>query len=305
MFGLLFYILIFYINNSLNFLNLLNTYFYLDMKKFVFGFILFFSTFGSSFSQCTADFIYTSLGLPGVYPPSIQIPGSPIPLGISDGQLGNSYNQTLTVVILEDTSLDIAFLLPSAAVTAMNIAGISTTMTLDVNHVTFDVQDLPNGLSYQCDQLNCEYPSSVDGCIQINGVPTQAGNFSIPVNMSVNIQIPAITDPVFGTVIFPATAMDIPTFQANQYDLFIADGTTSLDEFQYSYNIFPNPSVDYVNISFDNLKHIQIYNSLGDVVFNEKVYESININSKELGKGVFIVNIIDDKTISQKKLIIQ
>ena len=275
------------------------------MKKFILTLLLFLSTLGFSFSQCTADFIYTSLGLPGVYPPSIQIPGSPIPLGISDGQVGNNYNQTLTLVILEDTSLDIAFLLPSAAVTAMNIAGISTTMTLDVNHVTFDVQDLPNGLTYQCDQANCEYPSSVDGCIQINGVPNQAGNFSIPVNMSINIQIPAINDPVFGTVIFPATAMDIPTFQANQYDLFISDGTTSLDEFKCSYNIFPNPALDYVNVSFDGLKQIQIFNSLGEVLFNRNVYESVKISSSELGKGVFIVNVIDQGNISQKKLIIQ
>ena len=185
--------------------------------------LLFLSISGSS--QCTPDFIFTSIGLPGVYPPAIQIPNLPLPLGIADGSLGSNYNQTLTLVVLEDTTMDIAFLLPSAAVSAMSLAGISTTMTLDVNHVTFDVQGLPNGINYQCDIYNCQYPSAIDGCIQLNGTPSVAGTFSVPVNMTINIQIPEITDPIFGTVIFPSTPLDIPSFTAQNYDLFISDAT--------------------------------------------------------------------------------
>ena len=206
------------------------------MKKiFISLGLLFLSITG--FSQCTPDFIFTSIGFPGVYPPAIQIPNLPLPLGIADGSLGSNYNQTLTLVVLEDTTMDIEFLLPAAAVTAMNVAGIPTVYTLDVNHVTFDVQGLPNGINYQCDISNCVYPSSIDGCIQLNGAPTVAGTFSVPVNMTINIQIPAITDPVFGTVIFPATALDMPAFAVQTYDLFISD-ETAVHENHNTFQIF-------------------------------------------------------------------
>ena len=221
--------------------------------------LLFLSITG--FSQCTPDFIFTSIGLPGVYPPAIQIPNLPLPLGIADGSLGSNYNQTLTLVVLEDTTMDVAFLLPAAAVSAMNVANISTTMTLDVNHVTFDVQGLPNGISYQCDISNCQYPSATYGCIQLNGTPTVAGTFSVPVNMTINIQIPAITDPVFGTLIFPATPLDIPAFAAQTYDLFISDAT-AIQTMDYLSDIYPNPTTTDFTIEVDSPKNLIIYNNL-------------------------------------------
>ena len=159
----------------------------------------------TSFSQCTPDFVYTSLGLPGVYPPAIQIPNIPIPTGIADGSLGSNYNQTLTLVVLEDTTLDVGFLLPAAAVAAMNVAGISTVMTVDVNHVTFDVQGLPSGINSQCDISNCQYPSGIDGCVKLSGTPTVAGTFPVDVNMTINIQIPAITAVSYTHLTLPTT----------------------------------------------------------------------------------------------------
>ena len=56
--------------------------------------------------------------------------------------------------------------------TQMNLAGISTVMNVGVNHITFDIQGLPNGLSYQCNNSNCEYSSGSDGCIKLSGNPT-------------------------------------------------------------------------------------------------------------------------------------
>jgi len=260
-----------------------------------------------AFSQCTPDIIYTSLGLPGVYPPAIQIPNSPLPLGIADGSLGSNYNQTLTLVVLEDTTMDIAPLLQAAgfgsAVTAMNLAGISTVMTLDVNHATFDVQGLPSGISYQCDISNCQYPSSIDGCIQLNGAPTVAGTFSVPVNMTINIQIPAITDPVFGTVIFPATPIDIPTFAAQTYDLFISDAT-SIKGIDFRSKIYPNPSNSDFTIEVNFPMNLIIYNNLGQIVYSEKIINNTKINKSEIGSGIFIVEISDENKVEKQKLII-
>ena len=200
--------------------------------------------------------------------------------------------------------MDIAFLLPSAAVSAMNLAGISTTMTLDVNHVTFDVQGLPNGINYQCDIVSCQYPSSIDGCIQLYGIPNVAGTFSVPVEMIINIQIPSITDPIFGTVIFPATNLDIPAFAAQTYDLFISDAT-SIKNVEYTSNIYPNPTNSDFTIEINSPKQIEILNSLGQKVYSENVRSNITINKLELGTGIFVVKIWDNNSIEKHKLIIQ
>ena len=68
----------------------------LIFKKVLLLFVLFITSFFTSFSQCNPDFIYTSVGLPGVYPPSIQIPNLPVPTGISEGYIGENYNQTIS-----------------------------------------------------------------------------------------------------------------------------------------------------------------------------------------------------------------
>ena len=88
----------------------------------------------------------------------------------------------------------------------MNLAGISTVMSVGVNHITFDIQELPNGLSYQCNNSNCEYSSGTDGCIKLSGNPTSGGTFPFDVNMTINIQIPTIPG------ILPSMTVDIPSF---------------------------------------------------------------------------------------------
>ena len=51
------------------------------MKKLLLIILLNFWVLVSLFAQCTPDPIYTSLPIPGVYPPAVQIPNTPLPLG--------------------------------------------------------------------------------------------------------------------------------------------------------------------------------------------------------------------------------
>jgi len=186
----------------------------------------------------------------------------------------------------------------------MNLVGISTVMTVDVNHVTFDVQGLPNGITPQCDIATCQYPSATDGCIKLSGTPTVAGTFTVPVNMTINIQIPAITDPILGTVIFPATALDIPAFAAQTYDLFISDAT-SIQNREYTSVIYPNPATTDFTIEINSLKHISIFNSVGQEVYSENIQNNTTINKSEFANGIYIVEISDDNLVEQHKLIIK
>jgi len=251
-----------------------------------------------SVSQCTPDFIFTSLGIPGVYPPAIQIPNLPLPLGIADGSLGSNYNQTLTLIVLEDTTMDVGFLLPASAVAAMNLAGISTTMAVDVNYVTFDVQGLPNGISSQCDISTCQYPSSVDGCIKLSGIPTVAGTFPVDVNMTINIQVPAIAG------IIPPMAFDIPSFAAVTYDLFISDAT-AIETIHYKSTIYPNPTSTTFTINIDSPKQLIILNSLGQKIYSKEIQSDLELNTSNFGVGIFIVELSDNTSVEKHKLIIK
>tara|TARA_A100001037_G_C15076429_1_gene601972 strand:- start:15 stop:779 length:765 start_codon:yes stop_codon:yes gene_type:complete len=249
-------------------------------------------------AQCTPNFIFTTLGLPGIYPPNLPIPNIPM-TGIADGQVNVPYSQSLTLVVLEDTTLDIGFLLPTSVVSAMNLAGISTVMTVGANHVTYDITGLPSNLTFSCDINNCQYTSGIDGCIEINGTPTQSGTFPIDVNMVINIQIPAIG------AIFAGMAVDLPAFSGQQYDLFI-DGSAGINTHGIpQIEIYPNPTADKTTLRFEAVKNIKVYDNLGRLAFAQTdVNQKIVLSKSNLGSGHFIVEITDENSIHRKNLII-
>ena len=264
--------------------------------------------FFSSYSQCTPNPIFLASPIPGVYPPNIPIPNIPL-VGISDGQQGVQYNEILTLVVLEDTTLDIGFLLPQAVVSAMNLAGVSTTMTVDVNHVIFDVQGLPNGLDWLCDQNitnMCMYNSGVDGCIAISGTPIQAGNFSVPVSMTIQIQIPSIPNPLPGMpAIFGGMSADLPAFNAIEYDLFIDGGSSVFDKSLES-TVYPNPITSSFILTFDSKSDIIIYDIFGKKINHYKNIKSpLTINSADVGKGIFYVTFYAENNTQTQKIIIK
>jgi len=262
------------------------------MNKLFLLFAVFLFSFNNMKAQCVPDFLFTSLGIPGVYPPEVQLPNVQLPLGISDGLVGSAYSQTLTLVVLEDTTMDVASLLDPSIVTAMNTAGISTMMSLDVNYVIFDVDGLPNGINYICDQGNCQYNSGIDGCILFDGIPTQSGTFPVSVNMTINVQIPAITIPIVGTIISPSMPMDLPSFSAVEYDLSINNLTSLSDEEDSGFNLFPNPVINTTTLYLRDEADVRIYNVLGEVVSSySSVRNNLRISKSDLGLGMFYVSI--------------
>ena len=275
------------------------------MKKFLLLFAILLSFTHLVKAQCTPNSLFTALGLPGIYPPELAIPGIPM-MGINDGVLGSAYSQTLTLVVLEDTIMDVASFLPATVVLAMNSAGISTVISLPVNHVAFNVSGLPNGLNYSCDQTNCEYPSSFDGCMLINGTPTQSGDFAVPVSMIINAQIPAITDPFLGTTIFAGMAIDLPSFSAVEYDLLVTGATAINEVDHYSSKIFPNPTENEAMLSLHLISDVVVYNVLGkEVIKSLNIAGNLVLSKADLGTGMFCVMIQSENKTETIKLIIK
>ena len=275
------------------------------MKKILLLLAISISLLGKINAQCSPEFLFTALGLPGVYPPELPIAGIPM-VGISNGVVGVSYSQTLTVVNLPDTNMDVASFLPAAVVTTMNVAGISTVMTLNVNHIIYSVSGLPIGLSDNCDQTNCQYNSGIaDGCILINGIPMQSGNFTVPVDMTINAQIPAITDPILGITIFPGMAIDLPSFSAVEYDLLVTDATAIHEVGSYRSKVFPNPTSKQAILSLIPFSDVVVYNILGkQVLIANNVKGDLVLSKNDIGKGVFYISVQSNSKTETIKLII-
>ena len=259
-------------------------------------------------AQCTPNPIFTMSPIPGVYPPNIPIPNIPL-VGISDGQVNIPYSQTLTLIVLQDTTMDIGFLLDMidpAITPLMNSFGISTTMTVDVNHVDYDITGLPSNLSYVCDSSACQYPSGANGCIQISGIPIQSGTFPVDVNMTINIQIPAITVPVIGTVLYPGSGQDIPSFPAVQYDLLVTDATTINEIGNYRSKVFPNPTSNQAILSLIAFSDVVVYNILGEkVLIANNVKGDLLLSKNDIGKGAFYILVQSKSKAQTIKLIIK
>jgi len=276
------------------------------MKKILLLLAISISLLGKINAQCSPDFLFTALGLPGVYPPELPIAGIPM-VGISNGVVGVSYSQTLTVVNLPDTNMDVASFLPAAVVTTMNVAGISTVMTLNVNHIIYSVSGLPSGLSDNCDQTNCQYNSGIaDGCILINGIPMQSGNFTVPVDMTINVQIPAITDPILGTTIFAGMGVDLPTIPAVQYDLLVTDVTAINEAGSDRSKVFPNPTFNQAILSLVYFSDVLVYNILGkEVLIANNIKGDLLLSKNDIGKGVFYISVQSKSKTETIKLIVK
>tara|TARA_B100000287_G_scaffold421789_1_gene462925 strand:- start:16 stop:855 length:840 start_codon:yes stop_codon:yes gene_type:complete len=279
----------------------------MKIKFMVVVFLLGFSM--KSFTQCAPDPMFTLSPVPGVYPPNIPVPGIPF-VGIDDGQVNNTYNQILTLIQLEDTLLDIDFLLNAidpTIVSTMNSLGISTVMTLDVNHTTYDVIGLPNNLSYACNNTTCQYLSCCDGCISITGVPSQTGLYSIDISMTLNVQIPSIPNPVPGMPpIFSGSSVDLPTFNVQQYDLTIDAASDIYDKSISEIALYPNPSSSISTLMLNQFSDVEIYNVLGDRVYHGSQKKgALELNKSYLGEGIFFIAVMNDVETKNLKLIIE
>ena len=71
------------------------------------------------------------------------------------------------------------------------------------------------------------------------------------------------------------------------------------------YVIYPNPARDYINISFENLKNIQVFDVNGRQIFN--IYTNSNecsINTNGLKAGTYVVVLMSDTKLYSKQIVV-
>jgi len=67
--------------------------------------------------------------------------------------------------------------------------------------------------------------------------------------------------------------------------------------------IFPNPFNCYLNISYNNIYNICIYNEIGEKIIDKNLINNVNINTEKWNKGVYFVKIFFNNTIISKPII--
>lgn len=218
------------------------------MKKLAFLFILFCSVAGSSaYSQCNPDFIYSLLGIPGIWPDANT--------GINDATVYQKYDQTLTVIVPKDTTVDLAdFGFP-----------FSLEIPVNINSFTVDgITGLPSTFTFECASTNCIYNTGETGCLLIEGTADQSmsnQSYLLTINLTIGIDL---NDYGLGDQSFP--------YDMTGYELYVRPSTSTIQEASSS-------ELHFISIQTNQLAYyareesecrLEVYDALG-----QKAYATI------------------------------
>jgi aminopeptidase N len=79
-------------------------------------------------------------------------------------------------------------------------------------------------------------------------------------------------------------------------------GTNDLQNDNLYFEVYPNPTLDYVYIQSSSPGTIQIFSTLGELVYEQNIDNHLNIHLKN--KGIFIVKFINNKNLFNQKVLI-
>ena len=88
-------------------------------------------------------------------------------------------------------------------------------------------------------------------------------------------------------------------------------GTASTNEINnFKFEIYPNPVIDIVNLSFENnfedMFKVEIYDALGRLSFTQNKFSTgnkLSLNISELERGIYILKLFNNNKISVKRII--
>ena len=206
---------------------------------------------------CTPD---ASVGdVPGLYPDTL-----------ANGQIGLPYNQVISVVIPEDTSL--------------SVGGFE--IALDICSFKLDsIPNLPEGMSFECDQEDCLFvidhsdTTTKRGCVLLSGTPEEVVGPDDSLQVYVSVVAGSVNDETFEC---EPLGIEIPeefTTILFKTQLKIIDpNATSIDEAfreELQVSLYPNPATGTSTLSYQlentaNIK-VELLDLMGRV--NQTVFE--------------------------------
>jgi len=95
---------------------------------------------------------------------------------------------------------------------------------------------------------------------------------------------------------------------------FRLSSSQNINDFsEHNIQIFPNPTNSILTITFplqymNDFNHIEIYNTLGELVYSQKIHSlqnQITINLSDLSEGIYFLEILQQNKLFQNKIIIK
>lgn len=232
--------------------------------------------------------------LPGVYPNPLVTPDLP------DGDVGVNYSTTITLVVVEDTMIDLSVFYP----------GLPTIpVSVDYQKIN-NISGLPNALTYACDIPTCEVPGNGSGCALISGIPDSAGTYAVELESVIGFTVPASIPIIGGTV----QEIPVPGVGWNmevQNNVGIEELET--DRFSVVQN-GPNPFRGSTEIHFNSPKPTKVLFSVMDIsghvlhTRTERASVGENIlrfDAEGYAPGIYLYRLSNgEQAITQKMIVI-
>jgi len=235
---------------------------------------------------------------------------------------GSTYNEDSTVVTLPNAIIGQNYneTISFYSVDTISIDGVD--LALGFVSATITSVSTPVGLDYNCNITDCAFVPNFEGEVSLNGIPTEAGEYTLDIIADVVISIEIM--PGFATEI-PFT---IPYLGGNaMLDMALGGDNSALNSFipTFILNVesnvgveelanlsdvvaYPNPATTEVTFEFTSANEntqVQIFDLLGNVVFNNTYSKGIvNVNTSNFTNGVYIYKLASDKNSAVGRLVI-
>lgn len=244
---------------------------------------------------CTPNSFIVSLNVPGVYPnPALQPTLTP-------GSVGNAYSETITILTIADTTIDLSPFTGGFPVPPVNVAV--------AYQVINGVNGLPAGLSYNCFPSGCSIPGDSSGCVGIVGTPTQGGTYTVSLDTEIGINVPSSIPLIGGTVL----EIPIPGISWQQE----ISGTSAVGDLHQGglsfQGVGPNPFSASTTLRFFSAKPTQVSLEVRDItgrlVTSQVVRAYAGDNSHVLdgstwGAGMYLLSLSNGSSKVTEKLVV-
>lgn len=141
------------------------------------------------------------------------------------------------------------------------------------------VSGLPSGMDYTCNISNCTYAGGDNGCAQISGTESVAGEYDVTIDITATLE-------------YMSTTFDVP-YQFTGYKINVGN-LGLIESVVNKINVSPNPANDKITLSGLNplmkISSVSLTNMEGKKVKDVSLTSSeMEVNISDLDNGVYFV----------------
>ena len=168
--------------------------------------------------------------------------------------------------------------------------------TIEPQEITYKYERISNSMNEEWDLTLCDYQN----CFQ--GIPETGTMTLISMSESESGKEGFFNLAVNNKEIEGQGLVEIYVYEADNYEngdtvswnLTFGSLVSTKDlEVQEFFDVFPNPTMDIINISSEGYQSGSIYNSIGTKVMNLKSSTNKSINVSNLSNGVYVISLQD------------